>query len=175
MRRLRAVLTFAACAVAVVATPSRTRADAFPAPSPGWYALLGGNVGMALLAKRANGAVLGAEASFVHLGEGMTWAGVYGDALYDTSWGTGRFSIGPEIGAAIFGVDGGFLMQLDHGRTETGFAVRPLITFGVAGLYGRWGHLFTGDASEDIAEIGLLVKYPLLVPDDTNPHHGPPR
>jgi hypothetical protein len=136
------------------------------APAPGWYSLVGANVGMSVLARQSNGAVLGAEASIVHLSRDVFWAGGYVDALHDTSWGAQRISIGPELGAAIFGIDGGYLMQIDHGSIEHGFVVRPLITFGVLALYGRYGHLFIGDGRDDFGELGLLLKYPIDLSKD---------
>jgi hypothetical protein len=167
LHALHVRLVACAAALAIALLPSRTRADAgFPIPDPGWYSLVGGNVGMSLLARQSNGAVLGAEASIVHLGREATWAGGYIDVVHDTSWNTQRISIGPELGLAMFGIDGGYLMQLDHGALEHGVVVRPLITFGVVALYGRYGHLFIGDGREDFGELGLLLKYPINLSHD---------
>jgi hypothetical protein len=132
-------------------------------PPPGWYLPVGINAGFAVLAKSSPGAVVGAEASVVHLGDQESWLGAYVDAAYITNENATRFSAGPEIGFFIFGLDGGFLDVIDHGRDLAGFTLRPMLTLGVVAIYARWDHTFSRDDREDGAQIGILLKLPIAL------------
>ena len=137
----------------------------------------GANVGVSSHDQIANGFVLGAEASlvFLHLGAGNPppdadapgvpsgtpgWVGLYTDVVRDTGSDTTRFTIGPELGITVVGVDGGLLAQLgDEGRW--GLTVRPVLTLGVLALYGRFGHFMDDLPEPEFFETGLLIKVPL--------------
>ena len=114
-----------------------------------------------------NGGAVGAEASIVFVsstrGEGalvgndFRWGGLYADALRDFALDVTRFSIGPELGASLFGADFGFLYQTD-GRK--GFTVRPVLTAGVVTLFYRFGHYIEGDDDKNFHEFGVIGKLP---------------
>jgi hypothetical protein len=126
---------------------------------PGWYLPVGIDAGVAFLRGSA-GAILGVEASVVHIDRRNAWLGAYAEAAYLTNEGATRFSIGPEVGFLILGLDGGFLDVVDHGNSLVGFTLRPMLTFGVLAVYGRWDHTFS-NGGEDGGQIGILVKVPV--------------
>jgi len=138
----------------------------------------GVNLGRSIYDEAGDGFVFGGETSLVllHLAEGdhdhdgdapgipmfgtPTWVGIYGDVLRDTGSNTTRMSIGPEFGRELIGVDGGLLVQLGDQR-RWGVTVRPVVTFGVVALYGRWGHFLDDQPQPDLVEAGFLLKLPL--------------
>jgi len=149
------VTTLLGAALALVAPP--LGADAGPRVPQGWLLTFGANGGYSLHPDGANGAVLGAEVSAPYLASSGYWYGAYADALHDFGPRRQRFSLGPELGVAVLGVDGGLLAELADGSMRTGYTVRGLLTFGVIALYGRYGHL-GGEGEASFGEIGLLIK-----------------
>jgi hypothetical protein len=136
---------------------------------------VGVSLGGALHPGGDSGFAVGGEVSIVHLGQGWlghtpTWHGGYVDAIYDPRSDMARFSVGPEIGDIIAGVDGGYVLETGRGGTFHGIALRGILTVGIAALFVRVEHLF-GDAPDPtFVELGLLLKFPLrLVTQDEEP------
>ncbi len=133
----------------------------------GWFAPVGMNIGGASHPTSSTGVLIGAEASVVYfpLPEG-TWAGGYVDALYDSGSKKARMSIGPEFGMAFVGIDGGLVIQPGAGKMDLGYQARVLLTFGLFAVYGRWGKLPGLEVDSTFREIGVLLKFPILLRDD---------
>jgi hypothetical protein len=153
------LLALAVLAAGLAARPSHADAIGF-GPPQGWFVPVGVNVGLALLSQGAKGALLGVEGSVVHLDRSVVWWGGYADALFETNQVTGRFSIGPEVGWAFVGVDGGVVGFLHDARFDPGLAIRPMLTFGFVSLYFRGEKLFLPGQQVDDGQVGLLVKWP---------------
>lgn len=135
------------------------------APGPGWYIPVGVNLGASLVPPQDRyGLVVGLEGSAAWI-EDLVWYGGYVDCLYDSGLGMGRVSLGPEVGFAFFGIDGGAVIQMDEHGATLGLAVRPVVTIGFAAVYGRWIHLFDGGAGLDVGEVGMLFKVPIPLED----------
>ncbi len=148
-----------------LAAAAPARADAGPKLGRGLYLPAGLSLGAALRPDLPNGFTLGAEVSAVWLEtDRFVWLGLYADAVYDFGLEAARFSVGPELGWSVFGLDGGLLVQRAGDVTHTGFTVRPLVTLGFVAAYLRWGHLPSAPAP-NFAELGLLMKWPLAQPD----------
>jgi hypothetical protein len=97
-------------------------------------------------------------------GETTWWLGIYGDAVRDFGADRTRLSVGPEIGAYVVGIDGGFLVELaDDEPTRTGLSARVVLTVAFAGVYARGGHFVDGAPGSDFAEFGVLLKIPVQV------------
>lgn len=154
MRNVAAVMLFAGSLL--VAAP--LSADAGPRIPKGWVLTFGPTAGFSMHEQRSNGAVLGGEISAPYLMDSGFWIGAYADALHDFGPSRQRLSIGPEAGFAIFGVDGGFLTEIADGYVRKGYTMRGVLTLGVLGLYGRYGHLDGKDPEASFGEIGLLFK-----------------
>jgi hypothetical protein len=139
---------------------------------------VGANIGLSSHEQSSSGFLVGGEASlaFLHLkaderehegdapGVPMIgtpiWLGLYADLLRDTGSDTTRMSVGPELGTALIGVDGGLLAEVG-GDTRWGVTVRPVLTVGLVSLYGRWGHFADDLRDPDFFEAGLLLKVPV--------------
>jgi hypothetical protein len=109
----------------------------------------------------SSGLLIGAEGSSVYQrgGDlGGAWFGGYCDLIGDLGVDALRFTVGPEIGYSVFGLDGGFAGQIADGRFASGLAVRTVITVGPLAVYGRWLH-FPGMPEPDVGEVGILIKY----------------
>lgn len=98
---------------------------------------------------------IGAEVSLVHLSD-PEWIGVYGDLIYNAADQKWQGSVGPELGFAYFGLDGGLLFK-DNDR---GFTVRALFSFIWIHAYFRLNFLPGQKASP---EFGTLFKFSLTV------------
>lgn len=79
------------------------------------------------------------------------WLGLYADGVVYTSDGSSRFTIGPEIGWNLIGLDGGLVIRSDGTAT---WALRGVLTFGYVQLYLRGEDPKTGEA-------GVLFKWPV--------------
>ncbi|MBW2261049.1 MAG: hypothetical protein JRG91_03670 [Deltaproteobacteria bacterium] len=163
-------------AASLVVLSCRAGADAGPKISSGWYLPVGLTLGGSMHADRPNGFVLGAEVSAAHVDvDSGFWYGAYLDALWDFGPDALRFSLGPEIGVGVVGLDGGYLAEI-HGRTyKHGFQLRLLLTFSIVAVYGRWGHLFRHPREEDFGELGVLIKFPVPVKIEPVKWHRPPQ
>ena len=93
-----------------------------------------------------------------------TWYGAYVECVRDFGAHTERFSVGPEVGAAMFGADAGVLVEIPHdgAGTRVGATLRGVLTFGYAQAYIRYNRYFDTDAGANGLEIGLLLKWPFL-------------
>lgn len=155
------VLVLATCAVprAAAAAPFRgLRLE-------GWYGKIGLESGVAFARERGASPTLGGAATFVHLDDHLEWYGLQGDLLVDWN-GAGdagaRWSLGPELGVSLYGLDISYFGERAAGQTNHGFQVRPKLTIGLVALYLRGGFAVTG-AEETSLEVGLQVKLPVFI------------
>jgi hypothetical protein len=135
---------------------------------PGLYLPIGVSAAGAYGSDDQSGLALGAEASLVSLGlvgPGGTWLGGYTDACWDFGADAFRHSAGPQLGIAMLGLDLGYLGEVRDGQYRPGFTARGLVTMGILSLFGRYGRLYGGAGrdDEDVAEFGVLAKFPLLL------------
>jgi hypothetical protein len=91
--------------------------------------------------------------------DSVAWLGGYVDAHWNFTDEQARFSIGPMVGWAMFGLDAGYLLAHDEYGARHGLAVRPFITFGYVAFYYRWASLF-GRRGDSINDVGLLIEWP---------------
>jgi hypothetical protein len=133
-------------------------------PSSGWYLPVGVDLAYAWLPAGTTGALLGGEASVAYVDFSSTphWYGAFVSGGYLTNTTAGRFSVGPEVGYAIFGLDGGFVDVVSSGKDYAGFTLRPMLTVGFLTLYGRWDHLVSGGGT-DMKQAGVLLKFPVAL------------
>lgn len=143
--------------------PDAALAEPSTAPAGLWMPV-GANVGAAFHAGGI-GLVFGGEASVVSHGYYYDlWFGGYTDFLYDDRLDRFRLSMGPEIGWKYFGVDAGYLAEIDvNGNDEThhGFTIRPMVSLGAVSLTLRYGHVFGSKQAENFGELGALLKLPI--------------
>jgi hypothetical protein len=133
----------------------------------GWFLPVGVNIGGAVHPSADLGYLFGVEGSLVYFPlPHATWGGGYVDAVYDTGTKHARFSVGPEFGFTFIGLDGGLVVQPGTERTAIGFQGRVLLTLGVVSVYARWGKLPALDVDATFREIGILLKFPILLRDD---------
>jgi hypothetical protein len=133
-------------------------------PSSGWYMPAGIDLAVAILPNSSPGALLGGEISlaYLELNDTPKWFGVFASAAYVTNANVERFSVGPEIGLAIFGLDGGLVDVVGGGQNAAGVTLRPMLTVGFATIYGRWDHTFA-NGGVDSGQIGGMLKFPFEV------------
>lgn len=89
---------------------------------------------------------------------GLFW-GLYADGLYVLNKG-GRFTVGPELGWSILGVDGGYELITDGGTYRHGAALRAFVHIPnlYVTAYSRGHHVSEGNPFFD---FGVLLKLPL--------------
>jgi hypothetical protein len=92
------------------------------------------------------------------------WYGGYVDGGYDRNRKETRVTLGPEIGTKCVGIDGGLVVAQRNGQLEAGFAIRPVVAFGVFDVFARY-ELVGGD---NVFEGGVLIKAPFHI------HHRDP-
>jgi hypothetical protein len=125
--------------------------------------------------KGTGGFVLGGEVSFFRLSNSeehcgapkipdpdYKWIGGYVDAVYDFGLHATRVTLGPELGSNIVGIDAGIVVGSQNGRTITGVAIRPALTFGYFDMYVRYERLFDDPMGNNLIEVGFLIKWPHL-------------
>ncbi len=142
----------------------------------GWYGKLGVESGVAFGAERGTSAVVGGIATLVHINDRREWIGLQGDLLAD---GNGqleagaRWSLGPEAGVSIYGVDVSYMGRRHDGATQHGMQVRAKLTVGLAAIYARASYAMVGPGSSDAMEvdIGLQLKAPFWI---KRPRRGAP-
>lgn len=172
-----AVLTAALAAAAAVprsaaASPSVREGEGDAGPPrfhglylAGWYGKLGLESGVAFGRARGAAPLLGAVATFVHMNRHLEWYGLQGDLLVDWNGERDagmRWSLGPELGVAVFGVDVSYFGERADGMTHHGFQVRAKLTVGLAAVYVRGAHALSGE-EESSLEVGLQLKLPVYV------------
>jgi hypothetical protein len=155
---VRRVLLVAALTLATL-SPTAARADRFLQEQSGYALLLGPNIGGSF--HKTPGALLGAELSLVHFDDGV-WFGFYGDFLQDLGLRRSRWSFGPEMGLGPFGLDVGYVGELDDNNPRRGFRIRGLLSAFLVSAYLGTGMLATEDNQRyAFREGGLLFKMPL--------------
>ncbi len=153
MRTTRAGLVAAAACLAWSATASASGFDI-----EGWYLLAGAPLGASWAEGDPLKFTAGAELSVAKLSGDALWYGAYADVVLNA--GHTRFSMGPELGWAFLGLDGGVLLRDDG---EPGFTLRPMLTLALLSAYYRYGSYF--DDSLSFHETGVLIKLPLSISD----------
>jgi hypothetical protein len=158
-RRARAILRVT---IALSAAPENAFRAAPPEAPPPPKRLPSGTflpIGVATgYSSYGRGAFVGVEASLVHAWPSLFWLGGYADALYDFGRGHARATIGPEIGAGFFGLDGGLLLERVDGQLRKGLVVRSMITASWVAITFRSGYVL--DKREVFEEVGVLIKIP---------------
>jgi hypothetical protein len=161
-----AVLALAAAAVPRPAAADRIRSLHLE----GWYGKLGLESGVVLARDRGAAPTLGAAATFVRMNEHLEWYGLQGDLLVDWNGDRdagARWSLGPEFGVSLYGVDVSYFGERALGETHHGFQARAKLTAGVAALYVRGAFALAGVSSgsgdESSLEAGLQLKLPVYV------------
>jgi len=168
---MRRTAILALAVVLLAAAPAR--ADMGPKITSGWYLPTGITMGGGIHPDDQHGFLLGAEVSGCYLSaRSMLWAGAYVDGLYDFGPNAFRYSIGPEVGVSVLGLDFGYLGVVDdQDGYASGIQLRAIVSMGIFAAYGRWGHVF-GDVSEhDFGEVGVLIKVPIHL--DVEPYRPP--
>ncbi len=129
-------------------------------PTPTWV-VLGGLTTGGTVALADRGALLGGELSVALLREG-NHVGFYSDAYYD--WGANGTYVtgGIELGHKLFGLDGGAAVRWADGGREVGLTARASIGLGVAAFYVRYAHFNSAMTDDNVLQVGLLLKLPLL-------------
>ncbi len=131
----------------------------------GWYGKLGLETGVAFGRERGAAPLLGAVATFVRLNEHLEWYGLQGDLLVDWNGDRDagmRWSFGPELGVAIYGIDLSYFGERTDGETHHGFQARAKLTVGLAAVYVRGAHARGGE-DESSLEVGLQLKLPVYI------------
>jgi hypothetical protein len=174
--KLAIILASFACVLAT-RTALASDSDVIPVlPEDGWFVLPGVNLSASKVDHKPAGPVAGSEVSFAHL-RGDTWLGGYLDAVGDFQSERFRLSIGPELGANIAGVDGGFLAEVGRGGPRYGYTYRVMLTCGYVTFYLRDGEFPKDHAS--YYELGALLKVPMRLFRDLTPSgpviHAPSR
>jgi hypothetical protein len=166
-------LLFGAVALASTALVEReARADFGPKFDETGFVSLGLNTSYSMHPRPiSNGFVFGGEASVGYLNMGRAfWVGAYSDVLRDFGADATRFSVGPELGFAIVGLDGGYVGDYRDGKYHHGFSMRLQLTLVIFSLYGRGGKIFGDPLESGFGEIGFLYKIPIPFLE-----HNPPR
>ena len=86
------------------------------------------------------------------------YTGLVVDALFDWKRDAMRMMIGPEIGWAPIGIDGGYLLDRTGGVTRHGGAVRLFLSMGIAAIFVRYGNI---KGAPDFVDWGMMIKIPL--------------
>ncbi len=139
----------------------------------GWYGKLGVESGVAFGDGRGTSAVVGGIATLVHINDDREWVGLQGDLLAD---GNGelaagaRWSLGPEAGVSIYGVDVSYMGRRLEGVTQHGMQVRAKLTVGLAAVYARASYALVNGKGMDV-DIGLQLKAPFWI---KRPRRGAP-
>jgi len=125
---------------------------------------IGGGAGYAINPKALpSGGYISGEASFVGLHkEKVVWVGGYADVTRDLGSKTTRFTVGPEVGAWIFGLDGGWVVSNLDGLHH-GVCGRFLLSFAFVHAYARVGHIFDSPQEGTYGEVGGMIKLPIPI------------
>ncbi len=141
----------------------------------GWYGKLGVESGVAFGAERGTSAVVGGIVTIVHINDRREWVGFQGDLLADGNGQLGagaRWSLGPEAGVSIYGVDVSYMGRRLDGATQHGMQVRAKLTVGLAAIYARASYAMVGSGSDAMeVDIGLQLKAPFWI---KRPRRGAP-
>lgn len=176
---VRPALAAAVALAAALAAPRAAAADRIRALHlEGWYGKLGLESGVVFGRERGAAPLLGAAATLVRVNEHLEWYGLQGDVLVDWNGDRDaglRYSLGPELGVAIYGVDLGYFGERADGQTRHGLQARAKVTVGLAAVYVRAAYAagappaVTGDRApalsdeETSLEVGLQLKLPVYI------------
>jgi hypothetical protein len=160
-----AALTLAVCAVPRPAAAERYRGLHLA----GWYGKVGLETGVVFARERGAAPLLGGTATFVRMNDHLEWFGLQGDLLVD--WNAdrdagARWSLGPELGVSVYGIDVSYFGERFAGATHHGFQARAKLTVGVAAVYLRAAFALSGapsGAESSSLEAGLQFKLPVFV------------
>lgn len=164
-----AALALAACACALAAPRPAAADDRFRGLYlDGWYGKVGLESGAVFARERGASPVLGGAATLVRMNDHLEWYGLQADLLADWNGplpAGARWSFGPELGVAIYGVDLSYFGERTAGETHHGFQARAKLTIGLAALYLRGAYTLAGAAGEDESslEAGLQLKLPVYI------------
>jgi len=129
----------------------------------GWYGKLGLETGVVFARERATAPLLGAAATFVRMNDHLEWYGLQADLLADWNGDRdagARWSVGPEAGVLIYGVDLSYFGERVDGASHHGFQARAKLTVGVAAIYVRAAFVAIG-GDETSLDTGLQLKLPV--------------
>lgn len=122
--------------------------------------VMGGLTGGGSFGSPGGGGFLGGEASLAWLYHGV-WGGFYMDGFYDFGHGDTTLSIGPELGYAVLGLDGGLGLRLGQADDpELGGQMRLLVSLGNFSLFGRYGFWPGSKDAQHVGQVGVLLKFP---------------
>ena len=152
--------------VAVGMTPNIANGDVLrDLKLEGVYGKLGVETGYAFSRERGGSPHVGVVGTLVHMNDELEWHGIQADFTIDGNGAQragGRWSIGPEAGVAIYGVDLSYWGQRVDAGYHHGLQVRAKLTVGVAAIYLRAAHAMVG-ADETSLDVGLQLKAPVFV------------
>ncbi len=168
-RRFYGVLCFVWAAVMCFPILAQAETSSFQFGNNTEAFFLAGLTGGGSFGTPGGGGYVGGEMSLAWLKEGL-WGGFYGDAAYDFGHGAATFTLGPELGFAVFGLDGGVGLRLGReDEPELGYQARGLITFGNFAIYGRYG-LWPGSVdAKHVGQVGVTLKFALWNSYDDRP------
>jgi hypothetical protein len=132
----------------------------------GWYVPAGITTGITMQELGDRLGFIGVEVSAVYCDIGanlleMRWLGLYADAYWVGKLDQIRFTVGPELGWMVVGLDVGYVgvATFDGGYTH-GMAARIVLTASILAAYFRWDWLAH---ARDYGELGILVKFPFRI------------
>jgi hypothetical protein len=123
---------------------------------PGHWMLYGATIG-ALLDDGTSYAILGVEVSYARVLPSLLAYGLYLDLRYDQGADGVGFSLGPQVGYALFVIDAGPYVRLGR-QSAVGFRARACLA--IVGAVSFCGGAAALTGGERFAEITLLLKYP---------------
>jgi len=163
------LVRLAAIALAACAVPRAAAAETFHGLHlEGWYGKVGIESGVVFARERGASPILGATATFVRVNEHLEWYGLQGDLLVDWNGDRAagaRWSLGPELGVAFYGIDLSYFGERTDGDTHHGFQARAKLTLGLVAVYFRGAYALSGE-DESSLETGLQVKLPVFIARD---------
>jgi hypothetical protein len=165
-----AALSLAACA-GVLAAPRPAAADTERFRGlylEGWYGKVGLESGVVFARERGAAPTLGGAATLVHMNDHLEWYGLQGDLLVDWNGDRpagARWSLGPEFGVSLYGVDLSYFGEQADREIHHGFQARAKLTVGLAAVYLRGAYTLAGASGEDESslEAGLQLKLPVYM------------
>jgi hypothetical protein len=134
----------------------------------GWYGKLGLETGVVFARERAASPLLGAAATFVRMNDHFEWYGLQADLLADWNGDRdagARWSVGPEAGVLLYGVDLSYFGERVDGASHHGFQARAKVTVGVAAIYLRAAYVLVG-GDETSLDTGIQLKLPVFTRRD---------
>ena len=92
----------------------------------------------------------------------LAGSGAFGSAgPCDRSAGA-RWSVGPEAGVAVYGMDVSYFGERVDGDTRHGFQVRTKLTVGLVAVYVRGAYVLSGPEASSL-DVGLQLKLPVFI------------